>query len=39
MKKMHHIGIVSENIDLALNALNLNKSDINEIIDDSSKKE
>ena len=34
MKKMHHIGIVSENIDLALNALNLNKSDINEIIDD-----
>ena len=31
---MHHIGIVSENIDLALNALNLNKSDINEIIDD-----
>ena len=34
MKKIHHIGIVSDNIDLALNALNLNKSDINEIIDD-----
>ena len=34
MKKIHHIGIVSEHIDLALNALNLIKSDINEIIDD-----
>ena len=34
MKKIHHIGIVSDNIDLALNALNLSKSDINEIIDD-----
>jgi|TARA_Y100001949_G_C15986660_1_gene330934 hypothetical protein len=34
MKKIHHIGIVSDNLDFVLNALDLNKSKIEETIDD-----
>ena len=34
MKKIHHIGIVSENLDLVLNMLNIEKSKIKEVIDD-----
>ena len=34
MKKIHHIGIVSENLDLVLNMLNIEKSKIKEVVDD-----
>ena len=34
MKKIHHIGIVSENLDSALNMLNIEKSKIKEVVDD-----
>ena len=34
MKKIHHIGIVSENLDLVLNMLNVEKSKIKEVVDD-----
>ena len=34
MKKIHHVGIVSEKSDLALNILDIKKSQILEIIDD-----
>ena len=34
MKKIHHIGIVSENLDLVLNMLNVEESKIKEVVDD-----
>jgi hypothetical protein len=34
MKKIHHVGIVSEKLDLALNMFNIKKSQIQEIIND-----
>ena len=34
MKKIHHIGIVSENLDLVLNMINIEKSKIKEVVDD-----
>ena len=34
MKKIHHIGIVSENLDLVLNMLNVEKTKIKEVVDD-----
>ena len=34
MKKIHHICIVSENLDSALNMLNIEKSKIKEVVDD-----
>ena len=32
MKKIHHLSLVTTDIDLALNILNLNRSDIKETI-------
>ena len=34
MKKIHQIGIVSENLDFVLNMLNIEKSKIKEVVDD-----
>ncbi len=38
MKKIHHLSLVTTDIDLALNVLNLNRSDIKETILDAQQK-
>jgi len=38
MKKIHHLSLVTTDIDLALNILNLNRSDIKETILDAQQK-
>ena len=38
MNKIHHIGLVTDDFDLALNSLNIKKSDIQEIFKDNEQK-
>ena len=38
MKKIHHLALVTNNLELTLNSLNINKSDIQEVFTDHEQK-